>query len=206
MDVALVEYAQHDVNRHQCCRNQEWLTAERLLIRLRRSCEPGVDGSRKSDLGGRYINVIHGITQSHPRLQVEGHGHRWKQALVSYRQRRGGRRKRTESAQGDLLSSRRTHIDVAQGQWILPEFRRGLHDHVVLIQRAIHRRYRPLAESVIVSVVDELRRDAEARGGLAVVVNQRLQPEVLLIRAYIRNDADASEFPEHAGSEDGEIL
>ena len=175
MDVALVEYAQHDVDRHQRCGDQEWLAAERLLIRLRRSCESGVDGWWKSDLGGRYVNFIHGITQSHARLQVEGHRHRWKQALVSYRQRRGCWRKRTECAQRDLLSARRTHIDVAQGQRILPEFRRRLHHHVILIQGAIHRRYRPLAESVIESVVDQLRRDAEARGSAAIVPNQRLQ-------------------------------
>ena len=206
MNVAFIQHAQHDINRHQRGRNQERLTSERLLIRLCRSGEPGVDGRRKPDLSGRFIDSIHRITQSHPRLQVEGHGHRRKEALVSDGQRCGCRRKRAEGAQRDLLSPWRTHIDFAQRQRILPVFRRGLHHHVVLIQCSLHRRYGSLANLVIERVVDELRRDAEARGRSAIVLNERLQPEVLLIRAHISDDTDVSEFPEHARSEDGEIL
>src|SRR5438477_9521187 len=127
-----------------------------------------MDGCWKADLGSRRPYGIHGITQRDARLQIEGQGHCRKEALVSYRERRGGRRESTESDQRNFLSAGRTHVDLPQDQRVLPEFRRHFHHHVILVERGVHGRYRTLAESVVERAVYQLRRYTETRGCRAI--------------------------------------
>ena len=68
-----------------------------------------------------------------------------------------------EGAQRNLLPLGDAHVDIPQGLRILPEFRRHFHHHVILVQRCVHGGYLALAEGVVERVVDQLRRDAEAR-------------------------------------------
>ena len=74
-------------------------------------------------------------------------------------------------------------IDIVQSLGALPELRRHLHHHMVLIERRVHRRYLALPKGVVQSVIDQLRRDSHPRGGLAVIIERGLQAAVLLVGA-----------------------
>src|SRR5215831_2249598 len=115
-----------------------------------------MDGWRQASPGCRRANRIDGVSERHARLQVEGDGNRREKTLMAYGERRGGRSVMGKSAQRNRFASRRTDVDLAQELRILPEFRRGLHNHVILIQRAVHGRDLALAESVVKSVVNQL--------------------------------------------------
>ena len=98
------------------------------------------------------------------------------------------------------------HVDLAQDLRILPEFRRHLHDHVILVQRRVHGGDLALAEGIVKRVVDQLRRDAEARGGGAVVLHPGLQAVVLLIAVHVGDDGNGAQLLEHAGRVLDQIL
>ncbi len=49
MNVAFIQHAEHDVDRRQRGGDQQRLAAERVLIGLRRACEPGLDGGGQAD-------------------------------------------------------------------------------------------------------------------------------------------------------------
>ena len=206
VDVAFVEDAEHEIDRRQSRGNQVGLAAERILIGLRGAGEHGLDGGRKADLAGRLSDGLDGIAQRDAGLQVERDGDRREQALVVHRERRDGRTVMGDGAQGNLLAAGRAHIDVAQGLRVLPVPRGGLHHHVILVQRLVHGRDLALAEGVVQRVVDQLRRDAEARGGLAVVGDQGLQAAVLLVAVDVDDDGDGFQLLEHAGRVSDQIL
>ena len=100
-------------------------------------------------------------------------------------------------AQRHRSPARAPHVDVPQEQGILPELRRGLHDDVILIQRRVHGRDLPLPEGVVQRGVDQLRRNAEPRGRLAIVLQQRLHAPVLLVAAEVGDQRHRPQFPEH---------
>ena len=64
---------------------------------------------------------------------------------------------------------------------ILRVARVDLHDHVILVERAVDDRDLALAECVVERVVDLGRRDAEPRGGVAVDDEIGLQALLLLV-------------------------
>src|SRR5438132_1264658 len=89
-------------------------------------------------------------------------------------------------------------IDFLEALGALPEARLDFHHHVILVERAVHDRNLALAESVVERVVDELRGDAEARGGGPVDHQRRLLPLILLVAAQIdelRQRAEALRDP-----------
>ena len=73
-----------------------------------------------------------------------------------------------EGAERNLCAGGRARRRCSQGVGILLEF--GLHfqDHVVLVELRENGRDLALAEGVVERVVDRLRSDAEARGGIAI--------------------------------------
>ena len=85
------------------------------------------------------------------------------------------------------MAGGRAHVNFAQKLRILPELRRRLHHHVVLVQRGVHGRDLPLAKRVVQCIVIELRRDVESCGGLPVVSDHRLQTLILQIGVHVRN-------------------
>src|SRR5580658_1962684 len=113
MDEAFIENSEHDIDGRQRGEDQDRLVAERLLIGLRRARESGLYRARQADPGGGVEYGLHGVAQSNARLQVEGESHRRTEALMVDRQRCGGRAETGESVQGNLLSARRPHIDLA---------------------------------------------------------------------------------------------
>ena len=64
--------------------------------------------------------------------------------------------------------SRRLHVDLVQGVEVALQFRQHFEDHVIAVELREVLRHLALAEGVIQRVVDQLRLDAVARGGVAV--------------------------------------
>ena len=103
-----------------------------------------------------------------------------------------------DGAERNFPSNRRADIDVVQGRGILPELRRDFHHHVVLIQRRVHGGDLRLSKCVVKSVVNHLRRDAQARRRVAVVNQRGLQAAVLLIGIHVGEDAQFAHLGEQA--------
>ena len=72
-----------------------------------------------------------------------------------------------------------------------------LHHDMVLVQRRVGDRNLPLAEGVIEGVVDQLRGDAQARGGVAVDHQRGLQAPVLLVAAHVDQLGQGAQLLQH---------
>ncbi len=72
---------------------------------------------------------------------------------------------------------------------------------MVLIQRRVHGGDLALTEGVVQRVIEQLRRDAEARGGGAVIFDQGLQTVILLIAVDVGDDGNLFQFLQHARRE-----
>jgi hypothetical protein len=107
---------------------------------------------------------------------------------------------------GTCWPAGRVDVHVAQGQGILPVLRRHFHHHVILVERLVHGGYLALAEGIVKRVVEQLRRDAEARRGLAVVGDHRLQAAILLVAVDVDDDGDLPQLLEHLRSVGDQIL
>ena len=176
MNVAFVQDSEHDVDRGQRRGDQQGLAAERILIGLRGAGEAGLDGGRKADLRRAASSIASTASPSATpgsrlnEMVTDGNSPWWLTASGA-----DGGTVVGEGAQRNLLAAGRAHVNLAQGFGILPELRRRFHHHVILIERRVHGGHLALAEGVVERVVDQLRRDAEARGGVAVVLITRLQ-------------------------------
>ena len=104
-------------------------------------------------------------------------------------ERRGGstevrdRRERHERARGAGDVNRVERVRV------LPVLRRHLHHHAVLIQPGVQRRDLPLPERVIERLVDRGGADTQPCGRIAVDLDERIGPAVLLVGVDVRNRA-----------------
>ena len=95
-----------------------------------------------------------------------------------------GRRRRREAREGgkrDVLSGGRLGVEGPQNLRVLPILRRHFHDDVILVQGRVHGRNLALAEGVVERIVDILRRQAQARGGVPVDGELRRLAVILLV-------------------------
>ena len=86
-----------------------------------------------------------------------------------------------DGAQWNFDAIRRPHINVLQRSGPRLEARIDLHHDVILVQRFVHRRHLPLPQRVIQGVIHHRRREPQARRGVAVVDQVRLQAAVLQV-------------------------
>ena len=158
------------------------LVGERGLERLRGALEAAADRGRQSELGLGGLDLVDRVAERAAGRQVEGDRHRWELALVVDLEGRGRRRVAGERRERhERAVARRGRARTSRPSRVLPELRVHLHDHVVLVERGVHRRDLALAEGVVERVVDGLRRDAEARGRRAVDRQRGLEALDLLI-------------------------
>ena len=90
-----------------------------------------------------------------------------------------------ERSQWNGRSGGRPQIDILQGLGSLLELRRNLHDHVILIERPVHRRNLPLPKGVVERVVQGLRSNSQTAGRVAIDDQLRLQSLILLVRILV---------------------
>ncbi len=69
---ALIQNAQHDINRNQRGQNEVWLVLERILERLCGALESGVHGAGHAHVALRFFERRDGVAQGHIRSQIEG--------------------------------------------------------------------------------------------------------------------------------------
>src|SRR5262249_8781104 len=74
------------------------------------------------------------------------------------------------------------------------EARIHLHDHVVLVEARVYRRYLSLSERVVKGVVDRLLTYAHTRGCYAIGLKRNLESAVLLITIHIHQNGQGLEF------------
>ena len=98
-------------------------------------------------------------------------------------ERRGVRRVLGERGQRHHTAAAGRQIDVLQPFRVLPERRRGLHDHVVLVQLRVHRRDLTLAERVVERAIDRADRQAQPRRLVAIDDDVLLQAGVIDVAA-----------------------
>src|SRR5581483_8056230 len=84
-----------------------------------------------------------------------------------------------------LGSTAAGNIDVLQRIPALIKPRFHFHNHVVLVQGSVHRRYLRLPKSLVQRGIDGLRADSEPRGGVTVDDDSRFEPTILLITVYV---------------------
>ena len=90
-----------------------------------------------------------------------------------------------ESAQGDLSTGGRFHIDMLEAFGVLPELRVHFEHHMVLVELGVHRGDLPLAEGIVKRVVDHLRGDAEPPRGGPIDNQGRLESLILLVAVQV---------------------
>ena len=87
----------------------------------------------------------------------------------------------------------RDHVDLFQRLLALPVFRRRFHDHAVLVQGVVDRRHQSLTKIIVERAVDELHRNSQTGGGVAVDDEAGLRALVLRIGAQVGQDGNLAE-------------
>ena len=188
VDVALVEHAQHDVDRHQRGRDEQRLIGQGRLECLRRPLEAPLDARGQPEPADRRLHRRDRIAEGRPGRQVERQRHRRELPLARdhKRGRSGiGADHGVERHRHRLPASRAGDVDVPEGPRALPELGLDLEHDPVLVELGEHRGDLPLAEGVVERVVDRLRADAEPRRGAAIHHQRGAEALVLLVAADI---------------------
>src|SRR5215813_2112349 len=121
MDVALVEDAQHDVDRDQGGQDEQGLVGQRGLEGLGGALEAGADrGGQAQVVLGRF-DGLYGLAQGGAGGEVKGEGDGGELALVVDGQGGGGGGEVGECAQGRGGPVGRAHVDVLQRVRVLLE-------------------------------------------------------------------------------------
>ena len=118
MDVALVEHAQHDVDRDDGGQDKPELVRERRLEGERRALEPELRARRKADVPLRRLDGLDGVAERRAARQVERDGRRGKLAGPIDDERRGPFADPGQRRQRNLLdlARRRTLRALRTGQ------------------------------------------------------------------------------------------
>jgi len=117
--------------------------------------------------------------------QIEGEGHGGKLPLMIDRQRGVARLERCDAGQRNLLSVGGSDVEFAKCGRVRLKLRVNLEYDVVLVIPLINRGYLALAQGVVERVVNGLRRDSQAGGGVAVNDDPGLEAAGLLIAADV---------------------
>ena len=104
MDEALVENAEHDVDRDDRGEDQDRLIAEAVLEHLRGAGELAAHGAGQIDLLLGLGHRRHRLAESEPRRQIEGDGDRRQLALAGDRDRPGPERDGRQAVEADELA------------------------------------------------------------------------------------------------------
>ena len=159
MDVALVQDAEHDVDRQECGQDQEWLSSERGLERLGRPLQAASNIRRQADLPHGCFHRLHRFAERDAGRQIERHRDCRKLPLVVHREGRRSLFVMRKGTQRHLGARRRAHIHVVEGIGTLPKPRFELHHDMILVEGGVHDRDLSLAERIVQGVINKLGRD-----------------------------------------------
>ena len=114
MDVALVQHAQHDVDRQQSGQDQDRLRRERILEGRRGSLEAAVNRCRHAQRELSLINGARCRAQVAAGRQIERDGHAGELSLVIHRERRVAGLEMREGRQRHLRAGAGDHVHALQ--------------------------------------------------------------------------------------------
>ena len=87
MDVAFIEDAEDDVDRHEGRKDQEGLVGKRCPENLGRALEAPADARRQLQLGRRVFHRLHRLSEGRALCQVKGDRHRRELSLTADKER-----------------------------------------------------------------------------------------------------------------------
>ena len=187
VDVALVEDPEDDVDRHE--RRSGSGATRSSASRRRPGRFPGRSPASPAGCGSSFSRPWIALTAA-PR---EALGLRLKETVVAgnwpmWLMRMGAVTCEVcvTALSGTLPPAGGHEVDVLQAVRVGLELRRHLQDHVVLVELGEDRRHLPLPEAVVEAVVDVLRRDAQAGGGLPVEGRDACRPVGLQVARHVR--------------------
>src|ERR1700732_5345583 len=200
MNVTLVKHAQDDVYRDERRQNQPGLVRQRGVEGLGGSLKGWTNIGGNSQLQDGGLDILHRVTQGYALSKVERYGYRWKLSLVVYGEGRGLHLEMRECAERHLRSGGRPHKKLLDIVSTVAEGGIHFHDDVILVQLGIDRRYLPLTEGVIQSVVDCSRCDSQPGGCIPVDDEGGLEAPRLLIGVHVAQAGHLAEPGFHARS------
>ena len=109
VDIALVQHAQNDVNRHQRRQDQQRLVGQRSDEGLRRALERGLHRGRRGQFLFHFLDGVDRLAQRRVRRQIEGNSRCRKLPDVADQDRHGTTAKLGERTQRDR---RRPSLDL----------------------------------------------------------------------------------------------
>ena len=206
MDEALVEHTQDDVQREQRGEDEERLGLQHRPERARGTLEAATHRAGHSEAREGILDRAGGLRQRHAFRQVEGDRRGDELRVVIDGERRLGRGVAREQRKRHLRAAGDADVQLVEGCSRLQEFGRGLHHDVVLVEGRVDGRDLPLRERVVQRGVDQLRRHAEARRGVAIDDDRGGEPLVLLIGVDVGKLGQARERLADARLPDPQLL
>ena len=199
MDVALVQHAEHDVDRDQRGQDQDGLVGERVWNACAVPMKlPWTVAGMPISLSAASICVDR-VAQRDAGRKIERERDGRKLSLVVDRERACSSARNWANALSGTSAPGGAHVDATCSvSGILLILRVHFHHDVILIQRRVHGGHLALAEGIVERIVDQLRRDAEARGGVAVDRPGACRPLILLVAVDVANVGKGSQLLEQA--------
>ncbi|TWG86307.1 hypothetical protein L602_002100000960 [Cupriavidus gilardii J11] len=179
MDVALVQHAEHDIDRDQRGQDQDRLALQRILEGAGAAGEVGLQRFGGADACHLMADAVGRLRQRYALGEVERDGGRGELALVVDPQRRAGRHDPRKGRQRHAVAGAGDDVDVLQRLRPLQVFLAQFHHHAILVQRMVDGGHQPLAERVVQDRIDLLHGDAQPRGGIPIDNDRCLQPLVV---------------------------
>ena len=172
MHGALIEQAEHDVDRHDSGQDQPGLASERRGELLGVAGIFALDVVGHADVKLRRLDLGDGVAERRALGQIEAEGHGWKLLVVANDQRCGRESRRREGIERHLRVAGTGNIELVERFRVRLILRRRLQDDAVLVGLAVDRRDLTLSKGIIQSIADGLHRYAEPRGGLAIDIDE----------------------------------
>ena len=168
MREALVQNAEHDIDRDQRRQKQQGLRADRSLVSLHIAGEVGMDDVGDVHLGDGLLECVGRVFDQRVGRQIVGDSHRRKLALMVDHQGRNAALVLGHGRQRHLRIAVPGHINMGEVGRVTLIMGVDFENDAVLIARTIDCRDLPLRKCVVERVVDVLDTHSETRGRLAI--------------------------------------
>ena len=206
MDEALIEDAEHDVDNQNRDDQEQALSAQGGLERLRRPLEAAAQGDGQPQRALERGDPAHRVAQRDPRLQVERDREGGQDAQMVHGEGPGAARDPRDRAQRNQPPSGGANVEHRHRDRVLLVAGLQLQDHPVLVSRGVDRRDLSGAVGVVERVLDLVRREPERRGPVPVDVDDDLRAGGLEVRVDVLEPGQLADPLEEDGGPLGQLL
>src|SRR5467141_466874 len=206
MNVAFVENAENDVDGNQGSQDQDGLIGQRLEEGRRGALERGLDAGWHVQFQLRAVDGVDRVAERGIGGQIERESDDRKLALMIECEGGGAGLETRKRAERDLCAIGRLYVNVFQRIGILLELRIDFHDHVILVELGKNCGDLALAKGIVERIVNVGRKNAEARGGVAIDRERSEQALVQLVAGDVAEFGERFQFVDEARSPVSELL